>query len=645
MYHILSQIQYNGQNDALFALMKPYSPSYVPCKGKVGGYLNQDGPAKGFHYTDSYTDRVFAIEANYNSGTILCNRISYALNIELLDADGKPQPYAHPVHALLLCRDAKPKLVEFLDPRVITDTEKTPAGIFTYNPQLSTWRSTKLEAAASLLGFEYELYTPAHGAHLLVRNHDTREHLQRFPHTEIMPALAARALAVVELRPGITSSELRAELTELTHRHVQQLIFQKTLWANLRTQVLSDKLNLRLYANEPAAMMMEQALADTASQPVPNTDKFTIKPLDKVIMDGKTFNVTLVEGAFIKLLDEDGNARALRRDFLRNLLQRREATLCRTAEVQAQEVYEQMRVATPAERKKGYENAKLLQPILDRINNGERITASEMGSRVRRFYRTYLRERSRNLPLSVLLMPKYRRRGNRKTQLYPGVDGIIEVALEEIFLNLKRTTVKHVHEVILQKCRLEKVPEEMLPSYEAVRSRIRSKPIRDVAVRRYGARGDQGLHRSYTALRGDYVFNGEYSMQLAHVDSTQVDVFIVDEDDNVLLGRPYLTVMMDAYSRAILGHYLDFRNPSAISSFAVVRDCYRRHGRLPTIIMTDNGSEFRNSDLDEFLRLYGSEHRYRPPQQPEYGAVIESFFRTMNTKVFHCLRGNNQEYK
>jgi putative transposase len=54
----------------------------------------------------------------------------------------------------------------------------------------------------------------------------------------------------------------------------------------------------------------------------------------------------------------------------------------------------------------------------------------------------------------------------------------------------------------------------------------------------------------------------EWSNQVWQCDHTKVDVLVVDQSGEVL-GRPWLTIVVDTYSRCIMGLHLGFDAPSA----------------------------------------------------------------------------------
>lgn len=54
----------------------------------------------------------------------------------------------------------------------------------------------------------------------------------------------------------------------------------------------------------------------------------------------------------------------------------------------------------------------------------------------------------------------------------------------------------------------------------------------------------------------------EWSNQVWQVDHTRSDVLVVDQSGS-LLGRPWLTIVVDTYSRCMMGIHLGFDAPSA----------------------------------------------------------------------------------
>ena len=74
----------------------------------------------------------------------------------------------------------------------------------------------------------------------------------------------------------------------------------------------------------------------------------------------------------------------------------------------------------------------------------------------------------------------------------------------------------------------------------------------------------------------------------------------------------------------------------------VLRECVRRHSRLPQIIVVDGGREFQSTYFETLLARYEVTKKTRPPARPRFGSVCERLFGTANTQFLHNLQGNTQ---
>jgi hypothetical protein len=51
-------------------------------------------------------------------------------------------------------------------------------------------------------------------------------------------------------------------------------------------------------------------------------------------------------------------------------------------------------------------------------------------------------------------------------------------------------------------------------------------------------------------------------LERVEIDHTPLDLFVVDDDTGMPLGRPYVTLCIDDFSRCILGMHIGFTSPS-----------------------------------------------------------------------------------
>ncbi|WP_235026308.1 transposase family protein [Glutamicibacter sp. JC586] len=88
------------------------------------------------------------------------------------------------------------------------------------------------------------------------------------------------------------------------------------------------------------------------------------------------------------------------------------------------------------------------------------------------------------------------------------------------------------------------------------------------------------------------------------MDHTLLDVMILDEQQRPI--RPWLSIVLDDYSRAIVGYSLNAKAPSAQQSALALHHAISRKDNplwpiygLPNVLYTDHGTDFTSSRIDE----------------------------------------------
>ncbi len=201
---------------------------------------------------------------------------------------------------------------------------------------------------------------------------------------------------------------------------------------------------------------------------------------------------------------------------------------------------------------------------------------------------------------------------------------------------------------------IQKVKEQCLalslkaPSSATIANRIRERKPRELLAKKSGARAARQTY----AVRGGKI-QPEAPLQLVQIDHALVDCIVVD-DRRMPLMRPWVTIAIDVYTRAVLGFYLSLSYPSAMSvalciSHAILpkHNWLKSYGfsgyeypfyGLPKRIHVDNAKEFRSKKLSDSCRLYGIELTFRPRGTPHNGAHIERLIGTLMGKI-HLLPG------
>jgi putative transposase len=197
------------------------------------------------------------------------------------------------------------------------------------------------------------------------------------------------------------------------------------------------------------------------------------------------------------------------------------------------------------------------------------------------------------------------------------------------------------------KARAAELGDQKYPSHMTV-YRILAPEIekRSRQVRSIGWRGDRLALTTRDGMRIEI----EYSNQVWQADHTPVDVLVVDAVGNVL-GRPWLTTIIDTYSRCVMGYYLGMEKPSSQTVCLALRQAilpkryppsyklcmeWGTYG-LPRYLYTDSGAEFRSKHIEAVAAALKIDAYLR--RRPSDGGIVERPFGTFNSELWSTLPG------
>lgn len=223
---------------------------------------------------------------------------------------------------------------------------------------------------------------------------------------------------------------------------------------------------------------------------------------------------------------------------------------------------------------------------------------------------------------------------------------VIQSTIDDLFLTKQRPKQQHVVEEVLRRCRLAKLAA---PHPNTVRNRIADiNPAQ--ALRRRGFK-DVARNR-YEAIQGSFP-GADHPFAVVQIDHTEADIILVDEVHRLPIGRPWLTLAIDVFSRMVVGVYVTFEKPAAISAGMCLAQaiCPKREylaelgvgGEWPVWgtmgkVHCDNAPESRGKMLDRACEEYGIDLQWRPVKLPHYGGHIERLMGTMANQI-HRLPG------
>ena len=164
--------------------------------------------------------------------------------------------------------------------------------------------------------------------------------------------------------------------------------------------------------------------------------------------------------------------------------------------------------------------------------------------------------------------------------------------------------------------------------------------------------GDQAARSVFEPIRGPYG-DADWPLAVWQIDHTQVDLILVDDLYRRPVGRPWMTLAIDVFSRMVAGFYISFDRPGAMAvGLCLVHAMLPKETWLaerdiatpwplwgkPAAVHADNAKEFRGRMLNRACENLGIDLHWRPVTRPHYGGYIERLCGALNQSI-HTLPG------
>jgi putative transposase len=233
--------------------------------------------------------------------------------------------------------------------------------------------------------------------------------------------------------------------------------------------------------------------------------------------------------------------------------------------------------------------------------------------------------------LAADLPPPTRNGGRGKSRLNPKIEAVIAEHTERLLLTRRNFPPDQFYREVnsaLRKRRLEvsqstlrKRLERIKKSYAWTRTRA----------------GYTEAKRTEDPLR-DYAPDGLFPLDRVQMDHWQTDLEILSDDRLHVIGRPWLTLAIDTYTRVIYSFHLGLDAPSTTTAgLAMIKGMTRKEGMIqlygstmlwpvwgkPLTLALDNAGEFRGRSMIMSADHFGIELDWRPVDHPQYGCHIE----------------------
>jgi len=288
---------------------------------------------------------------------------------------------------------------------------------------------------------------------------------------------------------------------------------------------------------------------------------------------------------------------------------------------------------------------ELIQPLLKGASRKEvEEHANKIGIHFTTLYR-WLKNYNSTGVLTGLL-PKKTGSPPGGSRIEEAAELVISSVINEYYLTKQRPSPQRVIDLVNIECKNKNI---QAPSKNTIRARINQISEKE----RLKKQGNSAKARTlYNPASGSFP-NADYPLAVVQIDHTPVDIILVDDDSRLPIGRPWITVAIDIYSRMITGYYLSLDAPCeasvamCIAHSVLPKDNWLLlHGieaKWPVwgfmqTIHVDNGADFRSDTLKRSCLTYSINLEFRPVGQPNFGGHIERLLGTVLKQV-HSLPG------
>jgi len=146
--------------------------------------------------------------------------------------------------------------------------------------------------------------------------------------------------------------------------------------------------------------------------------------------------------------------------------------------------------------------------------------------------------------------------------------------------------------------------------------------------------------------RYDLLYRWEASCpnELWQADHYKLPIWLINEQGKA--AHPWITVILDDYSRAVVGYRFTWTAPTALHTALTLRQAIMRkedprwsmHG-IPTKFYTDHGKDFTSEHLEQIGAELQLQVLFSAPGVPRGRGKVERFFQTLEQLLLQRLAG------
>ncbi|NJN48065.1 MAG: DDE-type integrase/transposase/recombinase [Candidatus Competibacteraceae bacterium] len=218
--------------------------------------------------------------------------------------------------------------------------------------------------------------------------------------------------------------------------------------------------------------------------------------------------------------------------------------------------------------------------------------------------------------------------------------GVVQL-IEGMALRKPRLTIAAIHRKIVSISTSQKWSP---PSYGTIYGIVRNL---DPAMVTLAQDGHAAFRDQFELI---YRHRADRPNAIWQADHTQLDILILDANGATV--RPWLTTVIDDYSRSVAGFMIFLGAPSALQTSLALRQAIWRKTDpawpvcgIPDMLYVDHGSDFTSTHLEQVAAELHFQLVYSSVGRPQGRGKVERLFGTLNTELLPELSGYLSEGK
>lgn len=443
--------------------------------------------------------------------------------------------------------------------------------------------------------------------------------------------------ALVNITPGVSLDELLRQQEDFSADDLYTMIALNDLYIDLYKTPIPEYDLVKVYSDEQTAQTYQNIFQSKVMEKRISPSMVQLKTGRKVQWDGRAWELMNIGETKISLMNEEGTVIEIpEKSFKSFITEGKIKGIYEEVDESNEEVLDIIRTANEKELKAANEKYRIVRQI---IEGQTRETVSVSDRTLRNWVKKFRHAEKVYGNGYIGLITQNHKKGNKNRKLPKETTDLMKKYITDEYETLVQKNKSIVYYMFCNECKEKGIPE---PSFRTFCHQVDKRSIYEQTRKRKGRKAASQKEVFFWYLEETTPRHGDRPFEIAHMDHTKLDIEILCSTTGKNLGRPWATFMVDAFCRRILAAYITFDAPSYRSNMMTSRECVKRHGRLPKILVVDGGKDFQSTYFETFLAYHDMLKQQRPASKPRFGFVCERLFGTTNKGFIHNLAGNTQ---